>query len=103
MNKQIITLFLSFLFCQFSFAQGFKVKEFKQNINDGSAFHAPLDLDGHPCGLIKVRTDCPDLQFDGDVVGKVEYKMNEYLVYVSQVSSLLKISHPNYLPLTSVS
>jgi len=46
--------FLILLLCQLSFAQGFKVKGFEQNINDGSAFHAPLDAEGHPCGLIKV-------------------------------------------------
>ena len=70
---------LSLLFvsvCLLSFSQGLKVKEFKQNLNDGSAFHAPMDAEEHPCGLIKVRTDNPDLEFVGDVVGKVENKMN---------------------------
>ena len=61
------------------FCQGFKVKEFKQNINDGSAFHAPLDSLGNPCGLIKVRTDNPDLHFCGSIVGEVENKRNEYV------------------------
>ena len=81
-----------------SSAQGFKVKEFKQNLNDGSAFHAPMDPDGHPCGLIKVRTDNPDMKFRGEIVGDVENKMNEYWVYVSPSSKQLKVNHPNFIP-----
>ena len=47
-------LFLSFVsICELSFSQGLKVKEFKQSLSDGSAYHAPMDADGHPCGLIK--------------------------------------------------
>lgn len=90
---------LLILICEPSFSQGFKVKEFKQNLNDGSAFHAPIDAEGHPCGLIKVRSSNPDLEFEGEVVGDVEMKMNEYWVYISQASTSLKIVHPNYLPL----
>lgn len=93
-----VTLIISFLLFSPCFSQGFKVKEFKQNLNDGSAFHAPMDAEGHPCGLIKVRTNNPDLQFKGDVVGDVEDKMNEYWVYVAQDSRLLKVNHPNFLP-----
>ena len=82
-----------------TYSQGFKVKEFKLNINDGSAFHAPLDSLGISCGLIKIRTDNPDLQFKGDIVGEIENKMNEYWVYVPQSSQKLKINHPNFMPL----
>ena len=97
--KCLISLVVLFsAFCQFSFSQGFKVKEFKQNLNDGSAFHAPMDAEGHPCGLIKVRTNNPDLQFKGDIVGNVENKMNEYWVYVPQSSRQIKVNHPNFMP-----
>ena len=99
MEMRTYILILAMVICQISFAQGFKMKEFKSNLNDGSAFHAPMDAEGHPCGLIKVRTDNPDLQFKGDVVGEVENKMNEYWVYVSQKCKQLKVNHPNYLPL----
>lgn len=81
-------------------AQGFEVKIFEQNINDGSAFHAPLDDEGHPCGLIKVRTDDASLKFKGNVVGEVENKTNEYWVYIPQGSRSLLIMHPNFLPLS---
>lgn len=98
MKIRIYITLLAFVICQMSFAQGFKVKEFKQNLNDGSAFHAPLDSEEHPCGLIKVRSDISDLQFKGEIIGDVENKMNEYWVYVPQSSQNLKINHPNFIP-----
>lgn len=94
----IFTFLLPFLFCQLSFSQGLKIKEFKQSINDGSAFHAPLDSEGHSCGLIKVRTNNPDIHYKGNIVGDVENKLNEYWVYVVPGSKSLKILHPNYMP-----
>lgn len=97
--KPIFVLFVYVLFHQFSFAQGFKVKEFKQNLSDGSAFHAPMDAEGHPCGLIKVRTDNSELQFKGDIVGDVDNKINEYWVYIPQSCKQIKVIHPNFMPL----
>lgn len=99
MNKKLICLILSCLLCQYSFPQGFRVKDFQQSINDGSAFHAPMDAEGHPCGLIKVRTDNSELDFRGGIVGDVENKLNEYWVYMPQGSKQLKILHPNFLPM----
>lgn len=97
--KALWIVVILILFCQYSFSQGFKVKEFKQNINDGSAFHAPMDAEGHPCGLIKVRTENAELKFKGNIVGDVENKTNEYWVYMAHGSKLLNILHPNYLPI----
>lgn len=98
-SKRLVSLIGILLLCTSSFSQGLKVKEFTQNLNDGSAFHAPMDADGHPCGLIKVRSNNPDLHFRGDVISDVENKMNEYWVYVSQNSQFLKINHPNFMPI----
>lgn len=99
-SKGLLTTVLTMTFLTNSFSQGFKVKEFKQIINDGSAFHAPMDEDGHPCGLIKVRTDDASLKFKGNVIGEVENKTNEYWVYIPQGSQSLLIMHPNFLPLS---
>lgn len=95
---RLLFLIISLLIFSQSFSQGFKVKEFKQNLSDGSAFHAPMDLEGHPCGLVKIRSDNPDLQFKGDIVGEVENKTNEYWVYVSHSCRQLEICHPNFMP-----
>lgn len=96
---KVFVTFILLIYSCFSFSQGFNVKEFKQNINDGSAFHAPMDANGHPCGLIKVRSDNSMLKFGGNVVGNVENKTNEYWVYMAQGSSQLQIKHPNFIPL----
>lgn len=97
-RMRIYLLAIALSSCLLSFSQGFKVKVFKQNVNDGSAFHAPLDADGHPCGLIKIRSDNPELQFKGNILGDVENKMNEYWVFVSQGSKSLTVCHPNFIP-----
>lgn len=96
---RFVVLLLFTIGAQMLSAQGFKVKEFKLNINDGSAFHAPLDAEGHPCGLVKVRSDNAELKFKGNIVGEVENKTNEYWVYMAQGSKLMNISHPNFLPM----
>ena len=95
----ILTLVVLFV-SQQAFSQGFKVKEFKQNINDGSAFNSPMDTNGHPCGLIKVRTGLAELQFRGDIIGNVENKTNEYWVFMAKGSKQLGILHPNFLPMS---
>ena len=92
-------LLIALFFPVFAMGQGFKVKELKLNVSDGSAFHAPLDSLGHPCGLIKVRCDSQDLLFFGDIVGDVENRMNEYWVYMKQNAKDLIIKHPHFLPL----
>ena len=105
MNRKIkyiytlLVLIISIGYSSNSFSQGFKVKEFKLNISDGSAFHAPMDANGHPCGLIKVRIDNEELKFKGDIVGEIENKTNEYWVYMAQGSKSLNILHPNFLPI----
>lgn len=99
-NMRLIQIILFVCWAIPSFSQGFKVKDFKQNINDGSAFHAPMDAEGHPCGLIKVRSDNIGLKFEGDIVGEVENKTNEYWVYMARGSKQLNILHPNFLPMS---
>lgn len=102
MNSVCMRLLFVFVFVAWNtlaFSQGFKVKEFQQNMSDGSAFHAPMDGNGHPCGLVKVRTDNGELKFKGDIVGDVENKTNEYWVFMAQGSKSLNILHPNFLPI----
>lgn len=99
-NMRLIQIILFVCWAIPSLSQGFKVKDFKQNINDGSAFHAPMDAAGHPCGLIKVRSDNKELKFKGDIVGEVENKINEYWVFMPHGSKQLSILHPNFLPMS---
>ena len=90
---------LSVLFCFLtSFGQGLKISEVKETTSGTDAFHAPIDEDGHPCGLVKVLAAFPDLQFDGNVVGDVTPENNEYKVYLAKGSKQLVIKRSGVLP-----
>ena len=99
MMKNVVLLFLFFV-CLNIFPQGVKVKEVKETVSGSDAFHAPMDENGHPCGLVKVLTTIGDLTFEGNVKGVVENKTNEYHVFLSRGSDMLIIKRSHILPLT---
>ena len=79
-------------------SQGIKVVRVEE-INTGSdAFHAPIGKDGMPCGLVKIKTTFTDLSFQGQIVGDVDNKTNEYFVYMERGATQLIVSRPNILP-----
>lgn len=91
---------LSFIPCTI-FAQGIKVKEMKQVLSDLSgSVHQRMDSLGNPCGLVKVMIENPDVSFDGNVVGDVANKMNEYWVYLPKGTKGLSVKRKNYLPMS---
>lgn len=82
-------------------AQEFTVKSFELKTTDLTAKVDPrYDLNGDPCALIRVAIACKGVQFGGMVVGTPQASPGEYLVYVPAGARRLKISHPDYLPLT---
>ena len=85
-------------------AQGIKVNKFEQMANDSTARIIPRkDINGIECALIKVKNLKPGVSFDKkSVVGDVEYRDGDYLVYVPNGSKRLKITLPNCLPLEIV-
>ena len=96
--KKVLTFF--FLFSNIvSFSQGIKVINIQETNSGTDAFHAPLDKNGHPCGLAKVQSVIPDLSFRGDVVGEVVAENNEYKVFLAKGSKQLVIKRPELLPL----
>lgn len=99
MKRNNIILLLFFV-CLNIFPQGVKVKEVKETVSGSDAFHAPMDENGHPCGLVKVLTTIDDLTFEGNIKGDVENMTNEYHVFLSKGSDLLVIKRPHILPLT---
>ena len=54
------------------------------------------DINGADCALVLVRSLKKGLEFEGWVVGDVEYKNDSYLVYMANGSKNLKIKHPDY-------
>lgn len=96
--KKVLTFI--FLFSNIvSFSQGIKVINIQETNSGTDAFHAPLDKNGHPCGLAKVQSVIPDLSFRGDVVGEVVAENNEYKIFMAKGSKQLVIKRPQVLPL----
>ena len=85
------------------FAQDIEVKKFTLLEKDNSAVTSPRnDINGNACGLVKVALKEAGAEFEGSVMGDVEFTGNEYLVYMPNGSKRLGIKHPDYLPTTIV-
>lgn len=102
--KRILLLFLV-MFIQFSMAytQELRVKSMIEASNDLSARTlSRKDLNGQECALLKVQIIGQGVLFGGNVMGDVEYKGNEYWVYMPNGSKRLKVTHPDCLPIEVV-
>lgn len=66
---------------------------------DLSASNAPKDMNGNPCGLLKVITNDKSMTFEGSVIGTPEYKNGEYWVYLPQGTYQLKLKSDKNDPL----
>ena len=85
------------------FAEELKVGSMNESLKDLSASTSlRLDGKGVECALIKVQIVAQNVTFDGLIVGEVEYKNNEYWVYMNKGSKRLMINHPNCMPLEVV-
>lgn len=72
-------------------------------VKDQTAALSPRkDINGTVCGLVKVQLKEPGAEFEGNVMGDVQFTGNEYLVYLPNGTKRLGIKHPDYLPTTIV-
>lgn len=95
MKQLLLSLFL--LFCANSMAQDIEVKKFEPLEKDQTAALSPRkDINGADCALVLVESLKKGLEFEGWVVGDVEYKNDSYFVYMANGSKNLKIKHPDY-------
>ena len=61
--------------------------------------HPRLDGNDEPCALIKVIVPSVEgMQFEGWVIGNVEYRPGEYQIYVPSGTKKITFRHPNYAP-----
>lgn len=96
---KVILALVFLLYISSTLAQGIKVVDVKETVSGTDAFHAPIDGNNHPCGLVKILTVFSDLRFAGDVVGDVISENNEYKVFMAKGSKQLVIKRPELLPL----
>ncbi len=97
--KRYITIIGVFL-CVSLNAQEIKVKSMELLLSDLSARTNPrMDANNEPCALVKVVIPSVEgMQFEGWVVGKVQYKPGEYQVYVPAGAKKIQFRHPDYAP-----
>ena len=85
------------------YAQDIEVKKFEPLEKDQTAALSPRkDINGVTCGLVKVLLKEPGAEFEGSVMGDVQFTGKEYLVYLPNGTKRLGIKHPDYLPTTIV-
>jgi len=78
-------------------AQNLKVSDFHHDPADISAAAQRVDdLNGEPCGLIKVSLSVDNPTFEGDVLKTVPKGKSEYWVYVVDGASYLNIKTDDY-------
>jgi len=105
--KRIICMMLVFSSISVFSQKEIKVVSFRQSASDISArTNQREDPKGEVCALVKVQLPQRNVLFDGDIIGEIAYKTNEYWVYMPQKStqlviklqdcSPLKVNFPNY-------
>jgi len=101
-KKCFSTLLLSMMSLSI-IAQDIEVKKFEPLEKDQTAVTSPRkDINGNACGLVKVALKEPGAEFEGNVMGDVQFTGSEYLVYLPNGTKRLGIKHPDYLPTTIV-
>ena len=98
-----LTTFFTFLWLAIAaiWAQELTIKEMKVSPTDLTASTMPrMDRNGNPCGLVKVQLAAIGAQFEGNVIQPTDYKTGEYWVYMTEGSYMLRIKHPNFVPLS---
>ena len=79
-------------------AQQPKVIEFSEIPNDIIArTQERKDINGTPCGVVRVSIAMPDVIFDGWIVDK-QNRPGEYIVYMADKSKKITILHPSCIP-----
>ena len=100
----VLRFFLLLLFIPIRLlAQDIEMKKFEPMVKDQTAALSPRkDINGTVCGLVKVALKEPGAEFEGNVMGDVQFTGNEYLVYLPNGTKRMGIKHPDYLPTTIV-
>lgn len=81
-------------------AQELTVRSMRAAAMDLSArIEARKDVNEVVCALVKIQLLAPGAVFEGNVVGDCEYRINEYWVYLTHGTKMLRVKHPNYLTL----
>lgn len=96
---QKIAAILCFLLTLLSIhAQELTIKGMQATNDLSASQYKRADINGTPCGLVKVRLAKASATFEGNVISPVDYKTGEYWVYMTKGSKELHIKLPDFLP-----
>lgn len=101
--KRLLCMMLVFSSISVFSQKEIKVISFKQSTSDISArTNQREDLTGEACALVKVQLPIRNALFDGEIIGEIAYKTNEYWVYMPQKSTQFRIKLQDCTPLNVV-
>lgn len=96
MNKTVL-ICLILLSTSYASAQDIEVKKFEPMEKDQTPILSPRkDINGNDCALVLVNTLKKGMEFEGWVVGDVDYKDDAYYVYMANGAKHINIKHPDY-------
>lgn len=97
--KKLLLFFCFLLEVVMGSAQTLSIEQCQVLPLDLSARTFPrLDLNEDKCALLKVELAARNAVFEGNVLGNVEYKTNEYWVYMSGGTTQVRVKCPGVLP-----
>lgn len=101
--RSIIVSLIALIFCINLQGQELRVRDFEELTRDLTARTQPrVDEEGIKCALIKVQLPISNVQFKGDIVGNIEFHVNEYWVYMSRRSTVLTLNVPSCSPMSVI-
>lgn len=95
--RRFLFLLLLVLWLIPTHSQELTVKSFVVKTNDlAASVHERKDEKGNSCALVKVQLTIAGATFSPNVVGSVDYKVNEYWVYLPTNNQHLEVKLPNF-------
>ena len=80
-------------------ADEIRVKSFSMQMEPMTVEMQRKDNNGEVCALVKVIIPSAQATFEGNLIGRSDYKTSEYWCYLSPGSKQLKVKYPNCEPL----
>lgn len=95
--KKVYLLLITIFYVNISLlAQDIEVKKFEPFQNGQiDRINIRNDNNGNPCALLIVHSFKKGLEFEGWVVGDVEFENETYRIYVANGAKHIKIKHPD--------
>lgn len=99
---RIVFVMIVMLFFTDSMCQEIVVVKMVQSNSVQASTRRRDDIKGMPCALLKVQFPIENTLFYGNIVGEIDFKTNEYWVYMPEGTKEIKIVQNNFPPKTII-